>query len=317
MIALPHKKAVIVIGRTLRVMRKTFGLILLFLLGLNPLRAQEINGEVTIDAEKTGKLQLSIVRTLQNDLEDFINTTTWSERNLPQEHRVRVSFFITLDEYSTDNNEFEGSLQVQSSRPVYGSVMTTPVFNFKDEDFNFTYTENEPLAFNPNRVQSNLVSVLSFYIYTVLGLDADTFAPNGGASFFAEADQVANIAGQSGRSGWDSAAGLNSRYELNHQLRSSNFSDFHKALYYYHRKGLDVMHNDVRAGKENIVKAIGKLQNVHDTRPNTLLVRSFFDAKASEVARIFRGGPSVALGQLVSHLKSMAPAYNNQWNKVH
>lgn len=294
-------------------MKKTLILFFVLMLGYT-VSAQEINSQVTIDAKQTGKTQLSVFKTLQRSLEDFINKTSWSRRDLPKGQRVNCSFFITITSYSS--NVFKGSLQMQSSRPVFGSAMTTPIFNFKDDDFDFSYTEHQPFNFNPNSFESNLVSIISFYVYTILGLDADTFAPNGGADYFEQADQIASIAQQSNRSGWKASSGNNSRFELNKQLLSSNYSDYHQALYVYHRQGLDVMHDDVKAGKEGIADAIKLLNNVNRRRPNTLLIRSFFDAKANEVSTIFSGGPSIDIKAVVNDLNAMAPTFSKNWSSI-
>src|SRR5699024_4848847 len=131
------------------------------------------------------------------------------------------------------------------------------------------------------------------------------------------ADQVAGTAQRSGRSGWSASSGQNSRYQLNRQLRSSTFSDYHQALYLYHRKGLDVMHEDLAEGKENIAEAIRLLEKVNSSRANTVLVRCFFDAKAREVASIFTGGPAIdGMDEIVADLNDLAPSYSGQWNQI-
>ncbi len=294
-------------------MKKYIFLLLICFVGQN-LSAQMVNANITIDAQQTGRTQLSVFKTLEGALEEFLNSSEWGDENLPREQRVDASFFITVKSYSSNN--FRASIQVQSSRPVYGSAMVTPVFNFKDDQFNFTYEEHQPLNFNPNSFENNLVSTLSFYMYVILGLDADTFLPEGGGGYFAQADQIANLAQQGGSSGWGSGSGQNSRYELNAQLNSSNYREFHEALYQYHRLGLDVMHEDLEEGKNNIVEAIGLLNNVNRTRPNTLLIRSFFDAKAGEISAIFNGGPEVNLDEVVQNLNNMAPTYSVEWRSL-
>lgn len=276
--------------------------------------AQMMNTNVTIDAQQTGRTQLSIFNNLGNALEDFLDNTNWSSENLPQEQRVDASFFLTIESYS--NNQFTATLQIQSSRPVYGSAMTTPVFNFKDNKVNFSYEEHQPLTFNQNSFENNLVSTMAFYVYVILGLDGDTFAPDGGSDYFALADQVASVAEQSGSAGWSSGSGRNSRYELNSQLNSSTFRDYHQAMYQYHRHGLDVMYEDTEEGKNNIVEALELLTAVNRTRPNGILIRSFFDAKAGEIASIFSEGPEVDLEKVVQNLNSMAPTYNAQWRNL-
>ncbi len=277
--------------------------------------AQALDCTVTIDARQTGKTQLSIFNTLQQAVQNFINTTQWGDQNLPAQHRIHCSFFITIKSYS--GNHFSGTIQVQSSRPVYGSSMTTPLFNFKDDQFEFDYVEHQPLAYNPNRFESNLVSTLSFYAYVILGIDADTFSSDGGTDYFAQANQIASTAQQGGNAGWNVSSGDHSRYELNRELQSSNFANYHQALYVYHRKGLDPMYKAVKTGKEGIAKAINLLEKVHKTRPNTLLIRAFFDAKAHEIAAIFSGGPTVKdKKRIVKELYNMAPTYSTLWGRL-
>lgn len=129
--------------------------------------AQMINSTVTIDAQQTGRTQLSVFKTLENALADFLNNTSWTDQTLPQNQRVDATFFLTIQSYSSNN--FRATLQVQSSRPVYGSGMITPVFNFKDNQVNFFYEENQALSFNQNSFENNLVSTLAFYVYVEVG----------------------------------------------------------------------------------------------------------------------------------------------------
>ncbi len=291
-------------------------LMICFVLVLSSLKGQGqiLNCHVSVDAQQTGQTQLSIFSTLQNALQEFLNQERWSEQSLPQEQRVQCNFFITIHTYSSSS--FEATLQVQSSRPVFGSSLMTPIFNYRDAHFSFTYDEGQPLRFNPNTFENNVVATLSFYAYVILGLDADSFVPDGGSSFFDRADQIARAAEQAGGGGWSPASGNNTRYELNRQLRSSVFQDFHQALYVYHRLGLDMMSEKVELGKENILKALELLHEVHQTRPNSLLVRSFFDAKAQEIAGIFSGGPRVELADMSSLLTNMAPGYSALWQQL-
>lgn len=274
--------------------------------------AQDLVCEVAVDAQQTGRTQLSVFNTLRSAVQDFMNENTWGTQSLPREQRIRCNLFITIQQY--DDNNFEASLQIQSSRPVYGSSMLTPIFNYRDNSFNFVYDENQPLRFNPNTFENNLVSTLSFYAYIILGLDADSFSLEGGIPFFDQADQIANIASQGAERGWDSSG--NSRAELNRQLRSSTFQRFHEALYEYHRHGLDRMSEDVAEGKEHIVEAVNLLKELDEVRSNTLLIRSFFDAKANELAEILSNGPIVDLGSTVSNLQAIAPGHARLWNRI-
>ena len=136
--------------------------------------AQQLSCEVVVNAEQTGQANLSVFKTLERSLNEFINQTTWTDRRLQDHERINCSMFITINSF--EGESFNGTIQIQSSRPVYGTSMITPVFNFNDEQFSFSYREYQPLNYSQNTYTNNLVSVISFYVYTILGLDADTFA---------------------------------------------------------------------------------------------------------------------------------------------
>lgn len=275
---------------------------------------QELSCEVIVNAEQTGNSNVSVFNTLENALTEFVNQTNWTDKDFEIPERINCSMFINITEF--DGSSFSGSIQVQSSRPVYGSTMVSPVFNFKDNNFSFSYTEYEPLEFNINEYSSNLVSVVSFYVYTILGLDADTFSKNGGTAYYETAKQIVNTAQQSNKKGWQVSGGSGSRFTLNNDLLSNAYNGYRNALYAYHRMGLDLMHNSVEEGKKGVSSAILELGNMNDQRPNSLLVRTFFDAKANEIEQIFSGGPSISIKEVVNALNDMAPTYTKNWSNI-
>ncbi len=276
--------------------------------------AQELNCQVVVNAEQTGQANASVFKTLQNSLTEFVNQKRWTNRDFLPQERINCSMFINITGY--DGNTFTGTIQVQSSRPVFGSTMVSPVLNFNDEQLAFEYTEYQPLEFSPNQFNSNLVSVISYYVYTILGLDADTFSEQGGTSYYQTANQIVGTAQQSAYSGWKGTDGNRSRYQLNADLLSNSYSGYRNALYTYHRQGLDVMHMSPEEGKEAIASSIIDLQRMNSRRPNSLLLRTFFDAKADEVAQIFSGGPSVNIREVVDALNTMAPTFSEKWGDI-
>ncbi|MCY2687730.1 type IX secretion system protein PorD [Salinimicrobium sp. TH3] len=294
-------------------MNKVF--VLLFMFGLSVASgAQELNCQVVVNSEKTGQANASVFKTLQNTISEFINQTRWTDREFLPQERINCSMFININSY--DGNSFSGSIQVQSSRPVFGSTMVSPVFNFNDDDFAFEYTEYEPLEFSPSQFDSNLVSIIGFYVYTILGLDADTFSEQGGTPYFETANQIVGTAQQSSYSGWKGTDGNRSRYQLNANLLSNTYSGYRNAMYNYHRNGLDVMHMSPEEGKEAIAAALIDLERMNSRRPNSLLLRTFFDAKADEVEQIFSGGPQVNIREVVDALNNMAPTFSEKWGNI-
>ncbi|MDO9136457.1 MAG: DUF4835 family protein, partial [Lutibacter sp.] len=251
--------------------------------------AQELNCTIAVNADKIPGSNKQIFKTLENSLNEFVNQKRWTNLNyLPQE---RISCNLTLTILEQSGDDFKGHIQIQSSRPIYSSTYLTPVFNFKDDNFSFKYLEYEALQFNENQFESNLSAIVSFYVYTILGMDADTFALNGGTNFYTKAQNIVVQSQQSGYFGWNQSDGSKSRFILIDHILAPTYSLFRSALYTYHLKGLDVMHQDKKRAKQKIAESIGMLKTIYDSRPNATLLRVFMDAKADEIVSVFSDGP--------------------------
>lgn len=276
--------------------------------------SQELNCDVVVNAQFTGNENFPIFKTLEKQLNEFVNNTKWTNKTFLPQERINCSMVINVSNYSGET--FQASLQVQSSRPVYGSSYDTPVYNFNDKDFNFKYLEYQNLIFNPTQFQSNLVSVLAFHIYMVIALDADTFAENGGDVYLKQAQTITNYSQQGNFVGWKLEDGLQSRFTLIDNIMSPTFKEYRSVLNMYHRQGLDVMSDKAKEGKEKVASAIKQFQIMNRRRPNSFLQRTFFDAKADEIAQIFSDGPNVNIASLKEVLQKVAPMHSAKWQKI-
>jgi len=222
--------------------------------------------------------------------------------------------FINVNSF--DNDIFQATLQVQSSRPVFNSSYSSPVYNFNDRNFSFKYQEYQNFIFNKNQFENNLVSVIAFHIYMILGLDADTFKLNSGSSFFDQAQKIRDFSQQKGYRGWAANDGLQSRYYIIDNVLSNTFKEFRNVMYSYHIKGLDIMVNEPKAAKEALTKSIMLLDQMNKRRPNSYILRVFFDTKAGEILDVFSGGPSVPVANLISVLSKIAPNHSDKWRNI-
>ena len=295
-------------------MPKSFITLLLLITSLN-LSAQELNCRVTVNSDKIRGSNKSVFKTLENSIVEYLNTTRWTNKRVNSHEKIQcaISIFI-LDE--PNPNQFRGNIQVQVNRPVYNASYQTTIFNFKDDDLSFSYREFEPFFYNENSFDSNLVSILTFYAYTILGIDADTFSPNGGEVFFKQAENVINQAQQSGYIGWNTLDGNATRYQLNENLLSPVYLEYRNAMYQYHREGLDIMYTNASIGKAAIANAINRLQKIYDSRPNAFLLRVFTDAKADEIVSIFSDGPTYDVSKIREVLLKISPYNNYTWKKL-
>jgi hypothetical protein len=276
-------------------------------------QAQQLNCTVTINTERLPNPNQQVFKTLQTSLSEFVNKTDWTGSVLKQNERINCSMYITLSSNTSD--QFTGTIQVQSSRLIFGSTYSSPVLNYNDKDFNFRYTEYEPLLFNPTTFDSNLVSVVSFYSYLILAMDADTFQMGAGNQYLETAQNIANVAQQGGSKGWSQSDGVQNRYYLINDMVSPMYSDLRQVMYVYHT-GLDGMSVDLKTSKEKVKGAIMILGKLNSVKPNAFLTRVFFDAKSDEIVSIFSGGPSIPVGDLTDMLNKVSPLNSTKWSQI-
>ncbi|MDN3494010.1 type IX secretion system protein PorD [Winogradskyella bathintestinalis] len=276
--------------------------------------SQELNCTVNVIAQQTGNENNVVFKTLEKQLTEFINNTKWTNKNFGAQERINCSMVINVMDYNNDS--FSASLQVSSSRPVFNSTYSSPVYNFNDKSFNFQYLEFQNLIFNDSQFESNLISVLSFHVYMILGMDADTFELNGGDDYFEQAQTIASYSQQLNGQGWKLEDGLQSRFALIDNLMSPSYKDMRTTMYKYHMEGMDAMNGSAKEGKTKIIDVLDDLLKVHRVRPNSYLMRVFFDAKADEIMDVLSGGPSVNITNATDILNKIAPMHSQKWRTI-
>ena len=277
-------------------------------------KAQELECLVTVNSDQIGQTNQQIFGTLERSLNDFVNKNKWTDRSFSENERISARLFITVTSYESDR--FEATLQIQSSRPVYNTTYETPIFNYKDNDFNFQYQEFEPLVYNPNSFDSNLVGVIAYYVYIILGLDADTFTQQSGDEYYRLAQNIVTQAQGTSFKGWAQETGERTRFELVDNLLSNTFREYRMAMYNYHRKGMDILADNNSTGKQVIAGSLRLFETLIQRRPNAFLIQTFFDAKSEEIQSIFSDGPKVDIVKLKETLNKVAPFYSSTWNAI-
>lgn len=288
-------------------------LVFLVLLVFGHVNAQQLNCTVTVNSQKVNNTNQQVFKTLQTSVTEFVNKTDWTGQELKQNEKINCSMYITV--LSNSSDQFTATIQVQSSRPIYNSSYASPVLNFNDKNFSFNYTEFENLTFNQNSFTSNLVSVLAFYSYVILGKDADTFVLESGNDNLQIAQNIATVAQQSSYKGWSQIDGNDNRYFLINDLLSPTYAAIRKAEFEYHT-GLDGMSMDLQSSKEKIKESLFNLGKLNSVKPNAFLTRVFFDAKSDEIVSIFSAGPSINIADLTENLNRVSPLNSSKWATI-
>jgi len=267
----------------------------------------ELNARVTINADRVPGTSTQIYTTLETALNAFINNKKWTNASFAVNERIDCTFTIILSDVT--DNTFKGEIQVQARRPVFNSSYTTTLFNFRDTQFDFEYTEFEPLEYAENVVNSNLTATIIFYIYTILGLDFDSFAPKGGTPFLQQAQQIVTLAqAQMGWSGWRAFDSDRNRHALITALTENNGEVFRQFWYDYHRRGLDEMAANADRGRTNIITALPALTKLKSARPSSVLLQVFSDAKLDELIAIYSKATTQEKQEGFKDLSNLYPA---------
>jgi len=294
-------------------MKKIYLLFLIIICNVT-LNAQELKAQVIVNSDLVNQTNQQIFKTLERSLNEFINSQVWTSQDFLSQEKIRCSFVLNLSSYS--NDQFEATLQVQSQRPIFDTNYDSPILNYIDRDIVFSYQEFQPLYFNESGFESNLVSLISFYVYVILGLDADSFSLNGGDAHYERARQIVNLAQTSASKGWRPSDGTRNRFWLVDALRSNTFKEYRQSLYTFHRQGLDQMTTDPLEAKGQIMSALNQLEPLYQRRPNAFLLQLFFDAKVEEIVNLFQEGPKVDFKATEEVLKKIAPFFAARWKEI-
>lgn len=296
-------------------MRKFLLIFVLFISFSTVFSQEELNAIVSINSEQVQSTNKQVYKTLENSLKEFVIQTKWTNKKFLPQEKINCAFSIIISEQN--GNSFKASIQVQATRPVYGSSYQTPIINTNDLNLTFQYNEYDPLIYNPNSFDNNLVSTIVFYIYTILGVDADTFALKGGQDYLEKAQNVVLQAQQGGGLGWQNKIGVSNRYSLNDNLLSSKFDNLRKIYYDYHLKGLDAFSQNEKIGKTLIVNSILKLESLFNITVGNNMTRFFLDAKSDEIVKIFSDGASTGKEERLKEvLERISPTMKDKWNKI-
>jgi len=235
------------------------------------------------------------------------------------DERIECNLMFNITE-QLSADEFKGTLQIQSRRPVFNTNYNSVMFNYMDKDIHFRYVEFEPLEFDETKHLSNLTSMLAYYAYIVLGLDYDSFSFMGGSEYFQKAENIVNNAQNAREIGWKSfeSTEYKNRYWLINNIVDDNYSPIRDFLYQYHRHGLDVMDEKVVEARTSVVESLEDLQKVYRDKPDPFmhLLRVVLDAKADEFINIFTESFTEEKNRVLTILNEIDPANQPKYQKI-
>ncbi len=293
-------------------MKKFLFLVLFFISVVT--NAQELQCSVSVVSPSVQGTNKQVYETMQTAIREFVNGQKWTDNVFSPEERIECSILINIKEV-VSSNEFSGTIQVQARRPVYNSSYRSILLNYLDQNFTFKYEEFEPLVYNTNSIGSNLVGVISYYAYVILGLDYDSYSKNGGTTYMETAEKIVNMSQNSQYEGWKSYESKTNRYWFVENYLNEYHRPMRECIYQYHRLGLDKMSDKPEDGRKQVLSAIEKLTKVHRQRPGTFAMEVFFDAKSDELINVFSESFSMEKQRAIEVLTEVDPANSSKYSE--
>jgi len=283
------------------------------------INGQELNCNVQISAQRIQGSSRQVFETMQRDIYEFMNNTVWTNYVFSYAERLDCNILINLnDQLSAD--EFRGTIQIQLRRPVFNTTYNSTMLNFIDNNFQFRYVEFSPLEFDPATHRSNLVSVLAYYTYTILGFDYDSFSPLGGTEFFQMAEKIVINAQNAPEPGWKpyDASRNRNRYWLMKNILDKEYEGVRRFIYDYDINGLDKMESKISEARTSMVESLKLIQEVYRRKPDPFmyLVQVVMESKVDELINIFSEAFPEEKSRVVQILTEIDPSNKAKYEKI-
>lgn len=278
------------------------------------LSAQELNCQVSVNSDQISGTNKQVFETLQQAVNDYMNTTVFTNAQFAVNEKIECRMFFTIKEYTDD--VMSGDLQVQALRPVYNSSYTTTLINFKDTKIDFTYRENEPLVYSVNNMESQLTAILNFYAFLILAVDFDSFSPKGGEPYFERLAMIVQMAQSAGESGWKAFEDTKNRSAVLSSFTDPQTSGIRDLMYKYHRQGLDNMAVSVDKGRAAVTESLDEIAKIYSTSPMSVSLSMFKDAKLDELVNIYSKAPAEERNKVYKLLEPIYPTEQQRLEEI-
>ncbi|MCR4602981.1 MAG: DUF4835 family protein [Prevotella sp.] len=280
--------------------------------------AQELQVKININSSKVQGTDKTVFDNLQQTLEQFVNERQWTQLQFQENERIQCVFNITVSKYDASANKFTCSALIQANRPVYNAAYTSTLYNNSDKNFDFEFVAFDQLNFNEEVIDNQLVALMAYYAYLIIGLDLDSFSPMGGTDVLQRCMNLVNNAQDLNFPGWKSFDDSRNRFAIINDYLDEGMRPFRQLQYDYYRKGLDEMAQNVERGRTNVTTALQEcLKKAHDDKPLSMLPQIWTDYKKDELANIYKGkGTQKEKEQVYDILFSINASQNNSWEQI-
>ena len=281
------------------------------------LNAQELNAKVNINYSQVETTKTDIFPKLQTTIEEFLNNHKWTEIAFRENEKIQCTFNLTINEYNVNENTFKCTLLMSSNRPVFNSNYNTVCYSVNDKDFVFKFSEFDQLEYQENQVDNNLVALLAYYAYMIIGMDLDTMSPKGGTTCFQTAENLVSTGQNLDFPGWKAFSDSGNRFGLLNDYIDGSMECMREFQYIYHRKGLDQMAENADSARAAITEGLDLLLQAHKAKNMNRVAQLFTEYKRNELVNIYSGkGTTEEKNKAYDVLFAIDASQDQEWQKI-
>ncbi len=284
-------------------------------IGLDTVSAQEFDCDVTINSRQISGSSYEYIDELEGELESYINENRWTDDRYEEYERIKCQIQIVLTDVDEDFN-YTAEVFFSVRRPIYNTIQESSAVILSDNNWSFSYPRNKNLVFD-HLQYDNLTSFIDFYMYVILGYDYDSFAELSGGTHFNKAQDIFELARNSGGQGWGRSIGAQrNRNGLISDLTNPNYRPLRRAIYRYHRFGLDQFTLNVENSIDEVVSVIELIDDTKRRTSNNYLFDIFFDTKYNEIVAMLQTADIETRLEAYNLLRDVDPSHTSEYEKL-
>jgi len=276
-------------------------------------RAQELNARVQVNTDQISGTDKAVYESFRTAVTEFLNTRLWTQVAFARNEKIDCSFVFIFQKREDAHHTAE--MQITSRRPVFNASYMSPMLNVR-QVVEFDYQEGKRLDYNPNSIDDNLVALLAFWSYIILGMDFDSFASLGGEPFFQEAQNIVSQAqGMLGDS-WRARDDDRNCWGWMNAINDEGQKCLRLFNYQYHRQGLDRMSEQMEEARQTVTGLFETLKPARDDNPRSPLLGNLSDTKIDEWIQLYSKAPDSEKQIVYDQLNDIWPGQGNRLQAI-
>lgn len=259
--------------------------------------AQEFAPSVQVNMEQVPINQRDDISSTYSDVLNYLSNQRFTSKDW-EGPKIPTDVTIIYASADMQSRRYSARLFFNSRRTLDGGS-SSPLMKILDKEWVFYYQRGQQLSFQNLRFDG-FSTMLDFYHFIALGLDADSYGDLEGTPYYQQAMDIVQLGAGRNEFGYTPTPqqpGEISKISLVTELLNPRFNEFRKLLYDYHSLGMDNLKSKPEEAKKSLLGTIKKLADFkrNQLTSQSYLMQVFLDAKRQEICDVFKSSKNKEL----------------------